>query len=183
MTNPKFQYASCYCEENMWHLCQRTEIGGPQRFVVFIGAGAEFFPMWRQRAGDPEDGIAWWDYHVILISKGDDGAWQVWDQDTHLDLPMSLEDYLSESFPLVELIDSDLQPRFRVIPAETYLSTFSSDRRHMRNEDGQWLAPPPQWPPICRDGIHNLDDFLNVSADGPGTVVGLTDLQSALIDQ
>lgn len=37
---------------------------------------------------------------------------------------------------------------FRVIPAETYLTTFSSDRRHMRRPDGSWIKPPPSYAPI-----------------------------------
>lgn len=37
---------------------------------------------------------------------------------------------------------------FRVIPAESYLETFSSDRRHMRRPDGSWIKPPPQYEPI-----------------------------------
>ena len=37
---------------------------------------------------------------------------------------------------------------FRVIPAEVYLTTFSSDRRHMRRPDGSWIKPPPSYAPI-----------------------------------
>lgn len=37
---------------------------------------------------------------------------------------------------------------FRVIPAETYLAEFASDRRHMRRPDGTWIKPPPSYPPI-----------------------------------
>lgn len=37
---------------------------------------------------------------------------------------------------------------FRVIPAEVYLTTFSSDRRHMRRPDGTWIKPPPSYEPI-----------------------------------
>lgn len=37
---------------------------------------------------------------------------------------------------------------FRVIPADTYLIEFSSDRRHMRRPDGSWIKPPPSYPPI-----------------------------------
>lgn len=37
---------------------------------------------------------------------------------------------------------------FRVIPADTYLASFASDRRHMRRPDGSWIKPPPAYSPI-----------------------------------
>lgn len=41
---------------------------------------------------------------------------------------------------------------FRVIPAEQYLASFSSDRRHMRRPDGTWIKPPPPYPSIQPGG-------------------------------
>lgn len=38
---------------------------------------------------------------------------------------------------------------FRVIPAESYLNEFASDRRHMRRPDDSWIKPPPPYPPIA----------------------------------
>ena len=37
---------------------------------------------------------------------------------------------------------------FRVIPAETYLEQFASDRRHMKRPDFSWIKPPPTYPAI-----------------------------------
>ncbi len=41
--------------------------------------------------------------------------------------------------------------KYKVIEAKEYLKKFSSDREHMR-KNGQWLAPPPKYPPIQIDG-------------------------------
>lgn len=43
---------------------------------------------------------------------------------------------------------------FRVIPAETYLAEFASDRRHMRRPNDTWIKPPPQYSPIKTNGTH-----------------------------
>lgn len=42
---------------------------------------------------------------------------------------------------------------FRVIPAEEFLQTFASDRSHMLTPEGQWMSPPPIYPPIKTKGI------------------------------
>lgn len=45
---------------------------------------------------------------------------------------------------------------FRVIPAAEFLQTFASDRSHMLTKDGQWMSPPPVYPPIKTEGIETL---------------------------
>ncbi|VDK54984.1 unnamed protein product [Anisakis simplex] len=56
---------------------------------------------------------------------------------------------------------------FRVIKANEFLKNFSSDRRHMRNDHGDFIQPPPRWSPIFDKSIflrtgHNLDDFISM---------------------
>ncbi|KAJ3395065.1 Serine/threonine-protein kinase 25 [Lobulomyces angularis] len=58
---------------------------------------------------------------------------------------------------------------YRVIPSETYLKYFCSDRSHMRSKiNGDWLSEPPNYPPILSDyfkdsGItHNLDKYIDM---------------------
>jgi hypothetical protein len=34
---------------------------------------------------------------------------------------------------------------YRLIPGDEFLARFSSDRRHMRNDQGEWLSSPPPW--------------------------------------
>ncbi len=46
---------------------------------------------------------------------------------------------------------------FRVVPSMDFLSTFASDRRHMRRADGTWMKIPPEYPPIStKESTHNL---------------------------
>lgn len=59
---------------------------------------------------------------------------------------------------------SPLSVHFRVIPCEKYLEHFSSDRSHMKTEDGAWLSPAPSWEPILKDGLNNLDDFISMDS-------------------
>ena len=58
-----------------------------------------------------------------------------------------------------------------MVPAQKYLATFASDRRHMKRidvEGEEWLQPPPLWPSIKTDAaIHNLDSFIDMT-DGLG---------------
>lgn len=45
-----------------------------------------------------------------------------------------------------------LNRKLRVVPADSFLSNFASDRSHMRNPDGSWKMPPPLYPPIHTAG-------------------------------
>ncbi|CAJ0746742.1 17611_t:CDS:2, partial [Entrophospora sp. SA101] len=38
--------------------------------------------------------------------------------------------------------------KFRLIPGETFVKVFASDRSHMIDKDGMWNSPPPNYPPI-----------------------------------
>ncbi|KAK6011314.1 hypothetical protein OSTOST_23607 [Ostertagia ostertagi] len=51
---------------------------------------------------------------------------------------------------------------FRVIPCVEYLTHFSSDRSHMKDENGEWIAPPPDWEPISKNGLNNINDFISM---------------------
>ena len=171
-------YTSCYCEENVWKLCE--EIARRTRpldsdsdvishcHVAFISNPNKTVPIWCQRAShDPASHPVVWDYHVILIfdsrAKSPDGRGRtksaslsttssssslVYDLDTVLSFPQKFSVYYEKSFHN----DSELKPAyrrfFRVIPADEYLRRFASDRRHMRRTDGSWKMPPPSYPPI-----------------------------------
>lgn len=41
---------------------------------------------------------------------------------------------------------------FRIVHARTYLRCFASDRRHMKDPDGNWIAEPPSYEPIVAEG-------------------------------
>lgn len=50
---------------------------------------------------------------------------------------------------------------YRLIPGDEFLSRFSSGRRHMRNEQGDWLSPPPPWDIIQNAGVSHSDEALS----------------------
>ena len=70
-------YTSCYCEENVWKLCDKIRNTKnliylqeeDKAFVVFISNENRTVPLWRQSASEEEEGLVIWDYHVILIIK------------------------------------------------------------------------------------------------------------------
>jgi hypothetical protein len=43
--------------------------------------------------------------------------------------------------------------KFKVIKEEEFVKNFSSDRSHMK-KNGEWLAPPPSYPPIVLEGMY-----------------------------
>lgn len=66
-------YTSCYCEENVYKLCEYVKNHEPELldscFVTFISNKYQSIPLWKQIAGNPaNDGFVLWDYHVILVS-------------------------------------------------------------------------------------------------------------------
>jgi N-terminal glutamine amidase len=44
-----------------------------------------------------------------------------------------------------------MERMYRLVDADKYLVEFASERKHML-EDGQWIAPPPDWPLIQNGG-------------------------------
>lgn len=41
---------------------------------------------------------------------------------------------------------------YRIIHAPMFLRCFASDRRHMKDSDGNWNAQPPPYDPIVTEG-------------------------------
>ncbi|CAG8479621.1 3127_t:CDS:2 [Paraglomus occultum] len=167
------KYTPNYCEENVYHLCHKFlalsgsqleeddangEITSPasEVYVVFITNEWSSIPLLRQRAGAGlnAEGFVCWDYHVILLyTEAENGqkkrSW-VYDLDTVLPFPCEFETYRRSA--LARFPQRELQRKYRLIPAKTYLEVFASDRSHMLQEDGSWKAPPPAYPPISTDG-------------------------------
>lgn len=99
--------------------------------------------MNNQRSKD--NGIVVWDYHVILLHSLPHSS-SIYDFDTRLSFPIPTIEYFTHSFP--NGIRPELIPLFRLIPLQSYLDYFSSDRSHMLSESGEYLSPPPSWPII-----------------------------------
>ncbi|CAM6126930.1 unnamed protein product [Calypogeia fissa] len=163
-----FQYTSCYCEENIYHLCKTLSEQGlaakdaSDLFVVFISNPTQRVPFWRQRNSSREGGLCVWDYHVICIQKDlQSDISRVWDLDTTLSLPVALSKYAKGALRPEVSLEPNFRRLFRVIRAPLFLRFFASDRRHMKNREGIWLASPPPYDCIvAEDGeVHNLPEY------------------------
>ncbi|XP_050442358.1 protein N-terminal glutamine amidohydrolase [Adelges cooleyi] len=175
-------YTSCYCEENVWHLAKNILVANKnvsnwKCYVVFVSNSNKCVPLWKQQCSEQEGGLVFWDYHVFLMINYQDTT-QVLDLDTTLPFPVTFSQYFEEA------IKDD--PRyskygryFRVIEAEKYIFTLSSDRRHMLNNNNEWLSPPPSYPPILnKDKQHNLSHFISMESSNEfGQVLNLAEFK------
>ncbi len=175
-----FHYIPYYCEENVWFLCQESLFSERKRKVVFIlSPENRAVPFWGQRASSsperPERPV-YWDYHVVLFCF--QNSWTVWDLDTLIGFPVTTQEYLEKTFPSSEALPICHQPLFRVIDGEEFIETFSSDRSHMLTSSGEWLAPPPPWPPIRRGSIVTFDRFVKLNSDWVGEILTLDEMKT-----
>lgn len=158
-----------YCEENIWKLCDRIQEDHSTELdychVAFISNPKRMVPLWRQKSGKTEEKLALWDYHVILLYNPDDRC-VVYDMDSDLPFPTHFHKYVTETFRTENILQPEYHRFFRVLPVSKFMSLFSSDRSHMRREDGTWAKPPPTYAPICRNGVNNLQKFLDMTAPG-----------------
>ncbi|WOH06480.1 hypothetical protein DCAR_0625908 [Daucus carota subsp. sativus] len=159
-------------EENVYHLCKKlwtrgTEGQGSDLFVVFISNEKKQIPLWNQKASQRAEGLTLWDYHVICVEKKEgDSPLLVWDLDSTLQFPCPLASYVSEAIkPSIQLF-SEFQRFFRIVHAPIFLRSFASDRRHMKDSEGNWMYEPPEHDPIvAEDGtVHNLNEYMTMSA-------------------
>ncbi|GAB0181619.1 protein N-terminal glutamine amidohydrolase [Grus japonensis] len=131
---PACAYTSCYCEENVWKLCDyirsRDQYPLEEFYTVFISND------WRM------------DYHVILlhVSSGEQNF--IYDLDTVLPFPCPFDVYSVEAFRLDDSLHPEFHRKIRMIRADLYLKTFASDRSHMKDANGKWQKPPPSYPCI-----------------------------------
>ncbi|MFK7990418.1 MAG: hypothetical protein AB8I08_30630 [Sandaracinaceae bacterium] len=150
-----------YCEENVFWLVQEPALSAGDPHAVFITNADRRCCFFEQRASPPGQ-PTWWDYHVIATAHGD-----AWDLDSRLETPVPLRAYLDATFRL-----PDPRLRFRAVPVAELLSTFTTDRSHMRAADGRYLQLPPPWaPPTAAGHEMNLSAFLDLTGDAPGRVL------------
>jgi protein N-terminal glutamine amidohydrolase len=149
-----YKYCARYCEENVWHLCQEPEFERLEMNVVLISNEQKACAFWHQRSalriGIPQV----WDYHVILVVRAK--TWLVWDLDSTLGLPIRAKTYFDKTLQQLSQRNADYAPLFRIFGAVDYVEGFRSDRSHMRDNKGKWLAPPPPWPLILGGGAPTL---------------------------
>lgn len=169
------RYAPYYCEENVYWLAQDTRFAGMRREVVFVSNEARTVAIFSQRAAPSEGEPVVWDYHVVLAVYAPSGV-EVWDLDCTGGAPLPAREWLELGFGPARALPRRFRPRFRVIDADEFVSTFSSDRGHMRAPDGRWLQPPPGWPAIVR-GPPNLMRFVDVRDPIAGELLDLRALR------
>ena len=164
-----FDYQAYYCEENVWKLCQQDAISGLKK-AVLITNRERCCPIWNMKAS-PKGQPVFWDYHVILMAKPQE-QWLVWDLDSTLATPLPAPEYLTQSFQ--KNLPKAQQPAFRMINASLYGTTFSSNRSHMKDRYGNWLAPPPSWPCIL-NGPPTFLQWLDLDQTQQGEWLDLND--------
>ncbi|XP_067323408.1 protein N-terminal glutamine amidohydrolase [Anolis sagrei] len=181
---PGCVYTSCYCEENVWKLCEyiqrQNQYPLEEFYAVFISNDRRMVPLWKQQAGCGGEPVIW-DYHVILlhVASGDQNF--IYDLDTVLPFPCPFDTYIEEAFKSDSIINPGYRRKVRLIRADVYLKTFASDRSHMKDASGNWLKPPPLYPCIeTADFKMNLDSFISMNPDvGWGSVFSLPDFVQA----
>lgn len=185
----EIRYQPCYCEENVWFLCQDERVNPASAQVVIVTNWLRGVRMWSQRATFPRPVV--WDYHVFVWSSP-----YVWDLDTLLGFPVPDELYFRRSFwsPALPgdavgtvhttgavqngdspLDGADFAPEFRLVAASDYVRKFGSDRSHMMDDADRFLSPPPPWPPLSA-GTVPLMDWLDLGNLSLGRWIGLSEL-------
>lgn len=179
-------YTSCYCEENVWWLCDLVKNKFPEEiqkcYAVFISNNQRTIPIWKQKASNRQDGRVIWDYHVIFLYRTSESETLVYDLDTTLMFPCDFHQYYEESIKDNSSLNPEFHRMFRVIPATEFLKTFASDRLHMLTPDGRWIAPPPSYPPIKTEECSgNLQEFISMEENDHGLVLRLSELLKRFI--
>lgn len=169
------RYAACFCEENIWWLCQETRFSDAAAEVVFISNQNRCCAMYGQKAASEPGAPVFWDYHVVLYVKAA-GRQQIWDLDCQAGAPMDAKDWLALTFAPAQHLPDFVWPRFRIVPAPLYIERFSSDRAHMLDQNGKPMLPFPSWPAIG-SGDSNLSHFINMNDAFLGEVTDLTGIR------
>ncbi|KAJ3203259.1 hypothetical protein HDU83_007078 [Entophlyctis luteolus] len=189
-----FAHAPSYCEENVRCLLAnesalnavaRTILNHPaggvgsdsasfSMFAVFVSNPTKTVPFWYQsRARNSPSPVIVWDYHVfavmrVLSENRETTSSYILDLDSVLPFPCPFAEYMRLACP--QVIDETYARFFRVVRAELYIANFASDRRHMRTDDGGWLAAPPDWPPFTDEqNTFNLENFWDMKKEVQGS--------------
>jgi len=170
----QFTYTRCYCEENIWLLAKELTENlrlhtSSDLYVVLISNAIKVIGLYLKH------GPIFWDYHVILIAKGESRTFYDFDAD-NVDFPCPISTYLKCALRPDNLLPSQYQRIYRVIPVEEFWKWFSSDRSHMitKVEDNipVYGASPPAYPPIQLPGIKNnlFSHFVDITNKEIGMV-------------
>eukprot|EP01084_Bolivina_argentea_P226916 383227_1 len=165
-------YTSCYCEENVWNLCDKVRKEGRNLndyFAIFLSNNNKSFPIWHARSAKSNDKPVIWDYHVIFLwfNKQNPIKSLIFDLDTTLSFPCLIEEYIKKAFQYPQLqLKDQYKHNFRVVNSQIYLDKFYSDRQHMYINK-QWIATPPQYPCIMiknkKKGSNLMSHFVSMN--------------------
>lgn len=157
----EFKYSANYCEENIWHLCKNPELAHFSKIVLIVSNSARYCPFRFQKSINDYE-VVWWNYHVILLASNLESS-LIFDFDSTLPVPISGMEYLQKTFRKHEDWTTEHLPCFKAINADDYLTSFVSDRSHMKDSDGNWLSEPPKWQLIGNNGDLPLPALLDFS--------------------
>ncbi|KAK4481701.1 hypothetical protein RD792_012609 [Penstemon davidsonii] len=157
----RFLHTPHYCEENVYMLCKNLSEDGIAKsdssdlFVVFISNEKKQASSFRFISiwGFLADGVILWDYHVICV----------------------------QNFKYGKGLFRDFRV-FRIVHAPIFLRNFASDRRHMKDSDGNWNSPPPSYDVIvAQDGtVHNLNEYMEMSSADVVKTIGADTVETVL---
>jgi hypothetical protein len=162
----EFKYSANFCEENIWHLCKNPALADFSKKVLIVSNSARYCPFRFQKSVNGYE-IVWWNYHVILLASSSESS-LIYDFDSTLPVPISGMEYLQMTFQKHENWSSENLPCFKALDADDYLTSFVSDRSHMKDSTGNWLSEPPKWPIIGNNGdlpLPALLDFSELSSE------------------
>ncbi|KAK0598750.1 hypothetical protein LWI29_037622 [Acer saccharum] len=165
----QFDHTPFYCEENVYFLCKKlcangvADADGSDLYVVFISNEKKQIPLWHQKASKIADGVILWDYHAR--KRGDDSPCLVWDLDSSLPFPSPLASYVLETIQPSFQLFSEYRRCFRIVHAPIFLRSFASDRRHMKDPTGNWIAEPPSYEPIVAEAGGILFPSLSMNSE------------------
>eukprot|EP00730_Choanoeca_flexa_P014084 TRINITY_DN6024_c0_g1_i1.p1 TRINITY_DN6024_c0_g1~~TRINITY_DN6024_c0_g1_i1.p1 ORF type:complete len:242 (+),score=28.99 TRINITY_DN6024_c0_g1_i1:76-801(+) len=175
-------YTSCFCEENVYRLLTRAAKANAniEWFALFISNEDRAVAIHHQQRGIGSIQTAVWDYHVVAVAvsrtNSDLAPAMIYDLDTSLPFPCPMATYMEHA--LQDTCESTVvePPLLKWIPATHYLTCFSSDRTHMLNQDGSWLASPPKYAPIVQGRQNTLPRFIDMDDCSDGSVATLEDV-------
>lgn len=170
----EFKYSANFCEENIWHLCQNPALENFSKKVLFVSNSQKNCPFRFQKSINGDE-IVRWNYHVILFASYQ-GSNYIYDFDSTLPVPSSGKEYFEKTFLKNEEWTELDFPCFKAIQAADYLNSLVSDRSHMRDEEGNWLSNPPEWPVIQNEGAMTLNDILDFTDTSAERIYNLDEM-------
>lgn len=176
----EFKYSANFCEENIWHLCQNPELEGFSKKVIIVSNSNRNCPFRFQKSINGDE-FVWWNYHVILFAYQKQSNF-IYDFDSTLSVPMTGKEYLQKTFQRHENWKETDLPCFKAIDSKDYLNSFTSDRSHMKDAEGNWLSAPPKWASIGKDGGLPLPSLLDFTDSSDQKIYNLDELMAIVAE-